>query len=371
MKSQPNTPEKVGNQVKKFVFLRKLGKIVALPIGIILFLFLFFNIAFRIPYFQKSAVSTLSSSISSYLGTYNSIESISLSGLTEFRINNVYVEDPNKDTLLFAEKIYARLHPNLFKIFTQGLVIYELTISNSKINVNELENFEDNSLSWLIKKFEKKNSGNSSGKIKIYPEIFNLNAVSFVQNEPSKGIFNKINVVRAFFSLDKNYAENSQLKIKSIEIFEPTIYLKQQKIAATVIDSLPFILPKLDLSWKNFELTDGRISVVKDDNTMVFSKINAQINNACYANGLAEGEIKRFSFVKDDTFKLSNLKSSFSLEIYQYKLGCNCCNFRCAKSTSSFNFSGGMRISNWALCFLIDVQEAKNKKSRSGAIFLN
>lgn len=314
MKSQPNTPEKVGNQVKKLVFLRKLGKIVALPIGIILFLFLFFNIAFRIPYFQKSAVSTLSSSISSYLGTYNSIESISLSGLTEFRINNVYVEDPNKDTLLFAEKIYARLHPNLFKIFTQGLVIYELTISNSKINVNELENFEDNSLSWLYKKFEKKNSGNSSGKIKIYPEIFNLNAVSFVQNEPSKGIFNKINVVRAFFSLDKNYAENSQLKIKSIEIFEPTIYLKQQKIAATVIDSLPFILPKLDLSWKNFELTDGRISVVKDDNTMVFSKINAQINNACYANGLAEGEIKRFSFVKDDTFKLSNLKvQQFSL----------------------------------------------------------
>jgi len=183
MTSQPSTPEKVGNQVKKYIFLRKLGKIIGLPIGILLVLFLFFNIAFRIPYFQKSAVSALSLTISSYLGTKNSIESISLSGLTEFRINNVYVEDPDKDTLIFAEKIYARLHPNLFKIFTEGLVIYELTISNSKINVNELENFEDNSLSWLIKKFEKKKSGNSSEKIKIYPEIFNLNGVSFIQNE--------------------------------------------------------------------------------------------------------------------------------------------------------------------------------------------
>ena len=270
MTPQPNTPEKVGNQVKKFVFLRRLGKIIGLPTSFLVALFLFFNIAFRIPFFQKSAVSTLSSSISSYLGTYNSIESISLSGLTEFRINNVYIENPNKDTLLFAEKIYARLHPNLFKIFTQGLVIYKLSISNSKINVNELENFEDNSLSWLIKKFEKKKSGNSSGKIKIYPEIFNLNIVSFVHNEPSKGIYNKINVVRAFFSLDKNYADNQQLKIKSIEIFEPTIYLKQQKIAEAIIDSLPFVLPKLDLSWKNFVLTNGRISVVKDDNKMVF-----------------------------------------------------------------------------------------------------
>lgn len=66
--------------------------------------FLFFNIAFRIPYFQKSAVSALSLTISSYLGTHNSIESISLSGLTEFRINNVYVEDPNKDTLILQKK---------------------------------------------------------------------------------------------------------------------------------------------------------------------------------------------------------------------------------------------------------------------------
>lgn len=64
--------------------------------------------------------------------------------------------------------------------------------------MNELENFEGNSLSWLIKKFEKKKNSNSSEKIKIYPEIFNLNAVSFIQNEPSKGIYNKINVVRAF-----------------------------------------------------------------------------------------------------------------------------------------------------------------------------
>ncbi|MFY8011899.1 MAG: hypothetical protein ACOVRG_07970, partial [Saprospiraceae bacterium] len=180
--------------------------------------------------------------------------------------------------------------------------------------MNELENFGDNSLSWLIKKFEKKKSGKTSEKIRIYPEIFNLNAVSFVQNEPSKGIYNKFNLVRAFISLDKNYANNQQYKIKSIEIFEPTIYLKQQKMAGVVSDSLPFVLPKLDVSWKFFVLTNGKISVIKNDNSIVFSKINAQINNACYSNGLAEGEIKRFSFVKDDVFELVNLKvQQFSL----------------------------------------------------------
>lgn len=314
MTQEPNSPEKVGNQVKKFVFLRKLGKIIGLPVGIILVLFLFFNIAFRIPYFQQSAVKALSFTISSYLGTHNSIESISLSGLTKFRINKVYVEDPDKDTLLFAEKIYARLHPNLLKIFTQGLVIYELNIVGAKINGNELKNYEDNSLVWLIKKFDKKKKGNSSKKIKIYPEIFNLSQVSFVQNEPSKGIYNKINVVRASLSLDKNYADNQQYKIKSVKIFEPTIYLKKQKIGAFTSDSLPFVLPKLDVSWKNFVVVNGKVSVINGDSSLVFSKINVQMDNACYANGRAEGEIIRFSFVKDDNFELKNLKvKQFSL----------------------------------------------------------
>lgn len=314
MTSQPSTPEKVGNQVKKYIFLRKLGKIIGLPIGFLLVLFLFFNIAFRIPYFQKSAVSALSFTISSYLGTQNSIGSISLSGLTEFRINKVYIEDPNKDTLIYAEKIYARLHPNLFKIFTHGLVIYELSISDSKIYLNELENFESNSLSWLIKKFGKKKGSNSSEKIKIYPEIFNLNSVSFIQNEPSKGIYNKFSVVRAFFSLDKNYANNHQYKIKLIELFEPVVYIKKHSIPGAVKDSLPFQLPMLDLSWKNFVLTNGKIAIVKEDNSIVLSKINAQISDACYSNGLAEGEIKHFSFVKDGNFELTNLKiQQFSL----------------------------------------------------------
>jgi len=352
MTQQPSTPEKVGNQVKKYIFLRKLGKIVGLPIGILSLFFLIFNIAFRIPYFQKSAVSALSLTISSYLGTKNSIESISLSGLTEFRINNIYVEDPNRDTLIFAEKIYARLHPNLFKIFTEGLVIYELSISNSKINVNELENFQDNSLSWLIKKFEKKKKGKTSEKIKIYPEIFNLNAVSFVQNEPSKGIYNKINLVRAFISLDKNHANNQHYKIKSIEIFEPTIYLKQQKMAGTVNDTLPFVLPKLDISWNFFVLTNGKITIIKDENSIVFSKINAQINNACYSNGLAEGEIKRFSFVKDDNFELANLK------VQQFSLLENKLIFKnLAVLAGNSSFSGDFNLQSMAIFDIKKIKE--------------
>jgi hypothetical protein len=87
MTTQPNTPEKVGNQVRILNFLKKSGKAFGILLSVLLSLFIFFNLLLRIPYFQKSAVSGLSYTASTYLGTPNKIGSISLSGLTEFRIN--------------------------------------------------------------------------------------------------------------------------------------------------------------------------------------------------------------------------------------------------------------------------------------------
>ena len=70
-------------------------------------------------------------------------------------------------------------------------------------------------------------------------------------------------------------------------------------------------------------------------------------------------------------FKLSTLKSSCSLEIYQYKFGWSFWRFLLAKSTSSFNFSGAIKRSSFSLCFFTETQEARKKKSRRGAIFFN
>jgi hypothetical protein len=138
MTTQPNTPEKVGNQVRILNFLRKSGKAFGILLSVLLSFFIFFNLLLHIPYFQKSAISGLSLTVSTYLGTPNKIGSISLSGLTEFRINKFYLEDPDGDTLLYSDKIYARLNTNIFKIFTQGLIIYQLKITDGQINIKEL-----------------------------------------------------------------------------------------------------------------------------------------------------------------------------------------------------------------------------------------
>jgi hypothetical protein len=178
MTTQPNTPEKVGNQVRILNFLKKSGKAFGILLSVLLSLFIFFNLLLRIPYFQKSAVSGLSYTASTYLGTPNKIGSISLSGLTEFRINKFYLEDPDGDTLIYSDKIYARLHPNIFKIFTQGLIIYQLKITDGQINIKELNNYDYNSLTWFLEKFKKPKKTNSTGNFKIYPEIFNLKRVN-------------------------------------------------------------------------------------------------------------------------------------------------------------------------------------------------
>ena len=300
MTKQPNTPEKVGNEVRILNFLKKSGKIFGLLIGILLLFFIAFNLLLRIPYFQKSAVSSISFTFSTYLGTKNSIESITLSGLTEFRINKFYIEDPEKDTFLFADRVYARLHPNIFKIFTQGLIVYQLKISDSNLFIKELKKDKQNSLSWFLSKFDKNNKSVKKGKFKIYPEIFNLKRVKIIQDEPSKYLYNNYSLPEVNISLNKNYAIDKAIKLNDIEIINPSIILKSWKIPDTLLNNKAFVLPVLDLSWENLIIKDGTLQISNRLKKVSITNINSKIVNACYFNGLSEAEVKHLTFKLDD-----------------------------------------------------------------------
>ena len=307
MTTQPNTPEKVGNQVRILNFLKKSGKAFGILLSVLLSLFIFFNLLLRIPYFQKSAVSGLSYTASTYLGTPNKIGSISLSGLTEFRINKFYLEDPDGDTLLYSDKIYARLHPNIFKIFTQGLIIYQLKITDGQINIKELNNHDYNSLAWFLEKFKKPKKTNSTGNFKIYPEIFNLKRVTIIQDEPQKSIYNKLYLPEVNVSLSKHYAVDKVIKLKDIEIIDPIFFVKSWKKEDSLGLKKPFVLPNLDLSWSNLIFKGGKLTLINTNNQIRLTDINAEIINTCYYNGITEAEIKSFSFKNENNPALKNL----------------------------------------------------------------
>lgn len=308
MTKQPNTPEKVGNQVRILNFLKKSGKFFGLLFGILIFLFVFFNLLLRIPYFQKSAVTSLSYTISTYLGTPSRIESISLSGLTEFRINKFYLEDPDKDTLIYADKIYARLHPNLFKIFTKGLIIYQLKITDGLFNIKELNNVDHNSLTWFLRKFKKKKNSAKTGSFKIYPEILKLKKITIIQDEPRKFIYNKLILPELNLSLNKNYAIDKAINLKDIEIINPEILIKSWKNIDSLQTNKSIDLPQLDLSWSKLNIQGGSLKLMNTIQNIRISNINTEIFNACYFNGFAEAEIRNLSFNNGKQLSLENLR---------------------------------------------------------------
>jgi hypothetical protein len=304
MTTQPGSPEKGGNQVRMINFLKKSGKVLGLLLGSLLFLFVLFNLLLRISYFQKSVVSGVSYSVSALLGTQVRMERISLSGLTEFKINKFYLEDPDRDTFFFADRIYARLHPNILKIFTDGLIIYQLKISDGQLYVKELKNRDIHSLAWFLDKFKKKKNSVKSGSFKIYPEIFNLERVRITQDEPGKKLFNRLFLPELNLRLSDHYAMEQALKIRDIEMIQPQILIKSWKDKDSLRATKAFDLPVFDISWKNLKVKKGLLEVITQGKKFRFSDIDMEVVDACYLNSMAEAGIKNISFEHAENLNL-------------------------------------------------------------------
>ena len=314
MTTQPNTPEKAGNQVRMIIFLKKTGKWFGWLLGFLFLMFILFNLFLRIPYFQKSAVSTLSFAVSTIVGTPNKIESISLSGLTEFKINKFYLEDPDGDTLIFADKIFARLHPNLLKIFSQGLIIHQVKITDAQVYARELKDYDFNSLNWLLNLFPDNKKSLKVKSFKVHPEFFDLKRISFIQDEPLKHRYHKIFLPQVKLRLKRPFDKRNGITIQDIDMLNPDVLIKSWKEKDTLKPEDPFVLPSLSFSWANLNIVNGQLTFINKRNQHRLSNLNVDIKDACYFNGMAEAQVKHLSFVNKNIPELKGLSiTQFSL----------------------------------------------------------
>jgi hypothetical protein len=307
MTTQPSTPEKNGNQVLLFIFLKKIGRFFGWLLGFLLILFILFNLFLRIPYFQRSAVHSLSFAISTIVGTPITLDRISLSGLTEFKINKFYLEDPDGDTLIYADKVFARLHPNILKIFTRGLIIHQLNITDAKIYSKKLNDYDANSLDRLLKRFPNNKKSLKVNAFKVYPEYFSLKRITLIQNEPNQQRYYKIFLPLLHVSLDRQYGKGAGLTLQDIALFHPKVLIKSWKNKDTFKVDEPFVLPSLAFSWKKLHIENGQFIFLNKKNQTQINNLNVEITNACYLNGIAEARINYLSFSNPDLPELRHL----------------------------------------------------------------
>ncbi len=107
---------------------KKIVRIFAIVIGCIILLNIMLFVAFSIPGVQNYAADFAINKLKTKLNTEISIDKIRIKRFNSVEIGGLYVEDQKKDTLLFADKLAARV--NIWNLLDNQLSIESVRLDN-------------------------------------------------------------------------------------------------------------------------------------------------------------------------------------------------------------------------------------------------
>lgn len=145
------TPEQQpGKKARKGCLARTL-KAVFITALVIIGLNVALYILLSIPFIQNKLVGYVTDELKSMTNTEIRIDKIHLSLFNHATINGLYVEDLNKDTLVYAQLIDVKLSP--WRLLRNELLIDEVVLDNFTINVNARDSVSDYNFQFLIDAF--------------------------------------------------------------------------------------------------------------------------------------------------------------------------------------------------------------------------
>lgn len=121
--SQPSTPP------RRYWWLRVLVRLMFM----VAFLLLLLRVLVGIPYVQNRLVKATTAYLSHKLDTRVSIDYFYFRPLDRISLSGFIVEDQQRDTLLFAERLEADI--SLFSLFSRQLVVQQLTLQGAEMQV--------------------------------------------------------------------------------------------------------------------------------------------------------------------------------------------------------------------------------------------
>lgn len=101
---------------------------------VLLVLFLFISILIQFPSVQTWVVQKITTNLSQTLATKVEIEKVNIKFFKTVSLQNIYIEDQQQDTLVFAEELDASI--GLFSIIQGAIHLDQISLKNAKINIH-------------------------------------------------------------------------------------------------------------------------------------------------------------------------------------------------------------------------------------------
>jgi len=290
--------------------IKKTGKILLYILGSVFILLCLFFLFINLPLGKRIVKNQVKSYLQDKLKTKVVIGSIDYRLPEWIEINNVYIEDQKKDTLIFGEQISADI--NMFKLIRGNTDIQKLLFKNILLNVNRPENDTLFNYQFLINAF----SGNKPAsqvdidtaelKLTLDRLIFN-NVVLHFKDKHAGTDFNA-SIQNLDATLNKFQPDRVNFAINNFFASGVNFFMNSYK--ETAKDSL-FIVPtpasakpgyQLFLTAANFNIRDVNVTVDNKISGMYYANNITQLNLSNVLLNLAKSVAIADTILLDSSF---------------------------------------------------------------------
>lgn len=202
-------------------YFRKILKILGKGAIALLVLFLLVYILIQFPTIQTWIVQKITTNLSKTLDTKVEIGSVNIKFFKTISLQNIYIEDQQKDTLLYAQELDASI--GLFSIFDSKIYFNQILLNQATVKLNR--SFDDSQFNFnflldafLTNKSQEKKDKTVSNAWRIKIGNVLLRKVNLSMKDDYAGMDLQTRVGELKVNLDVMDLENKRLEFQNIDL---------------------------------------------------------------------------------------------------------------------------------------------------------
>lgn len=307
-------------------FLKKTLKVTLWVLAIFVFLFVLLAAIIQIPAVQTKIVSFATSFVSHKTHSRVQIENVSISFPKSVVIKGLYLEDLQKDSLLYAGKIEIDLQ--FYGLISKEIVIKSLTLQDLNINLHNSKTDSLFNYDFLLKAFS-----NSTKKAETKaPSLwtFSINSVNLKDirlhyDDKFAGLsiaaslhklklqIEALDFKKASFKFDKLLVD----KLNARVLISDSSKQANKKTAALlpIISANKIEISKASISYRN-TISQKPIKSTFDANNMQFRDLNLLAKDFYYSSDRISVTIKELRAIDQHNFAIRKFETNFNMDAH-------------------------------------------------------
>ncbi len=220
------------------------------------------SFAIQVPQFQEKLGEEATFLLSKELNAKITVDKIRINGLHFIKIEGLYLEDQQKDTLLYSPSFIGNI--NNFSLENKIVLVDLLKLENTRIKLQKYKGDSSLNIQFLINYFKKNEKKKST--FKFLSEDINLNNVHFSYNdwnaeEKEYGIdFKHLDLKKLDGDINKfqNHGNSTRFTLNHLSLEQKSGFVANNLNAFVLISpkkieikNLNILTPKSDLNAKN------------------------------------------------------------------------------------------------------------------------